>query len=357
MPPSSPHEDPPGQAWDLRAPRDAIDSPARDIRSGGLPFIEHHSPDTIGIVGVSAAMRRCLRQAEAAAGTEAAVLLAGETGTGKDLFARFLHQRSLRRSGPFVAIECAALPEVLLESKLFGHERGAYTGADRRRVGRLETARGGTVLLNDVAELPLRLQGKLLRALETREFERLGSSTPRRANVRIVATTRRDLTATVRMGAFRQDLFARLAGCAIHLPPLRERPEDIGLLAHYFLGQLRPHVLRIDDASLAAAEDYPWPGNARELRNAIERAVILAKGPVLSLDLPAADRETDGVDPVPCGATDLAAQVRDLKVRAITQALAQTAGNRTQAARLLGLDPASLFRMARRLGLWPASRP
>ena len=345
--------------WEPTAGDGGIDRPTstetdRSVaQSARRPFLEQRSRDVIEIVGVSAAIRHCIRQANAAGGTDVPVLLSGEPGTGKDLFARFVHQRSRRYGSPFVAVDCAGLPEVLLESKLFGHERGAYTGAEQRCRGRLETARGGSVLLNDVSELPLRLQAKLMRVLEDGHFERLGGSNPCRANVRILAATSRDLTASVRIGAFRKDLFLQLTATTIHLPPLREHPEDVPLMAYYLLGQLHPDVRRIDDTSLAAAEDYAWPGNARELRNVLERAVILADGPTISLDLPRAAGDDAGASVLASTGGELATQIRELKVRAIQRALTQTGGNRTRAAKLLGLDPASLFRMARRLGLWP----
>jgi transcriptional regulator with GAF, ATPase, and Fis domain len=325
------------------------------------PFLEQRAVASMEIVGVSSGIRWCTRQAERVAETDSTVLLGGETGTGKDLFARYVHQRSRRRSRPFVVVDCAALPETLLESELFGHERGAFTGADQRKLGRFETARGGTVFLDEIGELPLHLQGKLLRVLEAGEFHRLGSTETRHADVRIVAATNRDLESSVLAGAFRQDLFFRLNVFPIQVPPLRERREDISLLAHYFLGQMHGRACRIDDAALAAAEQYDWPGNVRELRNVIERAVILATDSTIGLDLPVPGRALPAGGPVPpralTGGATLAEQVRALKTQAIREALEQASGNRSRAAALLGLDPASLFRMAKRLGLWPMNRP
>jgi DNA-binding NtrC family response regulator len=244
-----------------------------------------HAPGAPPIVGRHPRLRTAVRLLQRVAVTESTVLLTGESGTGKELFARSLHGLSQRRGGPFVALNCAAIPEALLENELFGHEKGAYTGADRRQSGRFEAAEGGTLFLDEIGELPLGVQGKVLRVLEERTYERVGGGRTLRADVRLVAATNRDLEAMVQDSEFRSDLFFRLNVFPIELPALRDRPGDIPLLACHLLAEIaRRHQTeppRLDDdaAELLAAE--PWPGNVRELGNVLERAVILAEGPAL----------------------------------------------------------------------------
>ncbi|HEX2277175.1 MAG TPA: sigma 54-interacting transcriptional regulator [Candidatus Tectomicrobia bacterium] len=241
------------------------------------------------IVGKSAALHRVLQQVETVAPTDATVLISGETGTGKELIARAIHQLSPRRSQAFVKLNCAAIPAGLLESELFGHERGAFTGAIAQRIGRFELANRGTVFLDEIGELPLELQPKLLRVLQDREFERLGSPRTLRTDARLIAATNRDLAALVDAQQFRADLFYRVNVFPVHVPPLRERPEDIPLLVRHFAQQfarrLGKTIETIPSDTMQGLLRYPWPGNIRELQNIIERAVILSPGPVLQVPL------------------------------------------------------------------------
>ncbi len=235
-----------------------------------------------GIVGRSPALKRVLAQVEQVAGTDATVLLLGETGTGKELLARTLHSLSQRKDRPLVTLNCAVLPPTLIESELFGREKGAYTGALTRMAGRFEVADRSTLFLDEIGELPLELQAKLLRVLEEGRFERLGSTKPLQVNVRIIAATNRDLAQEVAAGRFRSDLYYRLSVFPIAVPPLRERPEDIPPLVWAFVRQnekkLNKMVDRISHRSMEALKRYPWPGNARELRNIVEHAMITSDG-------------------------------------------------------------------------------
>src|SRR3954468_6821573 len=239
------------------------------------------------IIGDSSQIRRLMQTVSTAAPTRASVLLQGESGTGKELFARAIHDQSERRDKPFIKLNCAALPEGLIESALFGHEKGAFTGALKRVEGAFERANGGTLLLDEVSEMRLDLQAKLLRVLQEREFERVGGSATIRVDVRIIATTNRDLAKEAAEGRFRQDLYYRLSVLPIYLPPLRERPEDIPLLAHRFAmntaKELKKEIVAIAPDAMAALQRHNWPGNVRELQHAIERAVILCAGNTLQL--------------------------------------------------------------------------
>jgi len=241
------------------------------------------------IIGNSASLRRVLKRVETVAPTDSTVLIYGETGTGKELIARGIHDLSPRRSKPFVKLNCAAIPTGLLESELFGHERGAFTGAIAQRIGRFEVADGGTIFLDEIGEIPLELQTKLLRVLQEREFERLGSSRTLRTDARLIAATNRDLEAMVSEQKFRSDLFFRLNVFPVHVPPLRERQGDIPLLVRHFTQQFSRRMNRMIETIPSAAMDslcrYHWPGNIRELQNVIERAVIISTGPVLSVDV------------------------------------------------------------------------
>ena len=240
------------------------------------------------VVGNSQALRLALRSVEQVAPTDSTVLLLGESGTGKDLFAQAIHARSARSGRPLVRVNCAALPSGLIESELFGHEKGAFTGASALRLGRFEIANGGTLFLDEVGDLPLDLQSRLLRVLQDGEFERLGSSHTKRVDVRLIAATNHDLDAAVKTGAFRRDLYYRLSVYPIVLPPLRERREDIPLLAHAFIARnqrrLRRRIRRVPSPVLEALQAYDWPGNVRELQNVVERAMIRATGDALELD-------------------------------------------------------------------------
>jgi formate hydrogenlyase transcriptional activator len=241
------------------------------------------------IIGNSASLRRVLRRVETVAPTDSTVLIYGETGTGKELIARGIHDLSPRRSKPFVKLNCAAIPTGLLESELFGHEKGAFTGAIAQRIGRFEVADGGTIFLDEVGEIPLELQTKLLRVLQEREFERLGSSRTLRTDARLIAATNRDLEAMVSEQKFRSDLFFRLNVFPVHVPPLRERQGDIPLLVRHFTQQFSRRMKKIMETIPSATMDalcrYHWPGNIRELQNVIERAVIISAGPALSIDV------------------------------------------------------------------------
>jgi formate hydrogenlyase transcriptional activator len=241
------------------------------------------------IVGKSASLRRVLKKVETVAPTDSTVLIYGDTGTGKELIARAIHDLSPRRSKPFVKLNCAAIPTGLLESELFGHEKGAFTGAIAQRIGRFEVANGGTIFLDEIGEVPLELQTKLLRVLQEREFERLGSSRTLRTDARLIAATNRDLETMVSEQKFRSDLFFRLNVFPVHVPPLRERQGDIPLLVRHFTQQFSRRMNRVIETIPSAAMDalsrYHWPGNIRELQNVIERAVIISSGPVLSIDV------------------------------------------------------------------------
>jgi Nif-specific regulatory protein len=306
------------------------------------------------MVGESPPMQEVYRFIAKVAPTDATVLICGESGTGKELVARAIHRNSPRASKPFVAINCAALTETLLESELFGHEKGAFTGAVAQKKGKLEVADGGTVFLDEIGEVPLALQVKLLRAIQEREFERVGGTRPVRVNVRWVAATNRDLRAAIRKGAFREDLFYRLNVVSIALPPLRERRSDIPLLAAYFADKFGRRVGRKNPGvSLQARTvlmNYDWPGNVRELENAIERAVVLGSGDlILPEDLP----ETI-LDPTPPEAEAtgrLHGSLREEKRRLILQAVRDAGGNQTEAAKLLGINPTYLSRLIRNLNL------
>jgi formate hydrogenlyase transcriptional activator len=239
------------------------------------------------IVGQSKPIRRVLKQIETVAPTDSTVLILGETGTGKELLARAVHNLSLRRDHSFVRVNCASIPAGLLESELFGHEKGAFTGAIAARVGRLELAHQGTIFLDEVGDIPLELQPKLLRALQEKEFERLGSTRTITSDVRIVAATNRDLGKLVASGQFRSDLFYRLNVFPVTVPPLRERREDIPLLVQYFLSKfsqrMKKNIERVPTDGMKALCNYAWPGNIRELEHVIERAVILSPGPELKV--------------------------------------------------------------------------
>ena len=243
--------------------------------------------DFAGIVGQSSALQEVLQQVEMVAGTDSSVLLLGETGTGKELIARAIHDRSRRKSRALVKVNCAAIPGGLLESELFGHERGAFTGAITQKIGRFELADQGSLFLDEIGDIPLELQPKLLRVLQEREFERLGSTVTRKVNLRVVAATHRSLEEMIQERQFRSDLYYRLNVFPIYIPPLRERPEDIPLLARHFAKEfarrMNKIVAAISPETMDALTGYPWPGNVRELQNVIERSVVIHQRGELSV--------------------------------------------------------------------------
>jgi DNA-binding NtrC family response regulator len=306
------------------------------------------------IIGASQKMREAVETARKAAKSNATVLLLGESGTGKEVFARAIHNWSERTNQPFVAINCVGLSKELLESELFGHEKGAFTGADQQKKGKIELANGGTVFLDEVGDISQELQTKLLRFLQEREFDRVGGVRPIHVDVRIIAATNRDLEDAVKQDRFRADLYHRLNVIPISLPPLRERTEDIAPLAEYFLrrysSESKKSFHEITKDALAKLGAYHWPGNVRELANTIERAVVLGNGPVLTIqDLPgriAASEERSSSDSLSYREA-MESRRREL----VLKALAQSQGNRTVAAKVLGLHEKYFFRLIKTLGI------
>jgi DNA-binding NtrC family response regulator len=298
------------------------------------------APPEYGIVVRAPVMRQLLEQARQVAASKASVLIEGESGTGKELVARLIHGSSPRAQRPFIRVNCAALSESLVESELFGHEKGAFTGADESRPGRFELADGGTLLLDEISEMSVKLQAKLLRALEEEEFERVGGARTLRVDVRIVATTNRHLEKESRQGAFRQDLYYRLNAIHLQLPPLRVRREDIAVLAQHFFNQFRqetaPGVRGISAQVMRTLSAYDWPGNVRQLRNVIHRACILASGPEIDEhDLPPLETPPPDILAMP---QTIAAMERQL----ILATLHETGGNKTAAAQRLGVTARTL---------------
>jgi Nif-specific regulatory protein len=311
----------------------------------------HHS-----MVGESKAMREVYEFVSRVAGRDSTVLIWGESGTGKELVARAVHVNSSRVNKPFVAINCAAITETLLESELFGHERGAFTGAVAQKKGKLEVAEGGTVFLDEIGELALPMQAKLLRVLQEREFERVGGTRPIKLDVRLIAATNRDLKEASRTGTFRSDLYYRLNVVSLQMPSLRERREDIPLLAAFFAAQhaekVKRRVAGISPEAQACLTRYDWPGNVRELENAIERAVVLGSTEViLAEDLPDSILEETVSSGQPVNA--LAEGIREAKKVLIERAIEQADGNYTEAAKILGVHANHLFRLIRTLNLKP----
>ena len=306
------------------------------------------------ILGESETLKRAVGETQRVAQTEATVLLLGESGTGKELFARAVHHLSARRDNPFVAINCAAIPETLIENELFGHERGAFTGATDRRQGKFELASGGTVFLDEIGELPLAVQGKLLRAIEEKVVDRIGGSAPVAVDVRVVAATNKDLKAAVDNGQFRGDLFFRLAVFPIEVPPLRDRGDDIIMLAQHFAAEigreLRGREAQLSSGAVDALKQHHWPGNVRELENAIERACILSDSLILEpADLglgPSATHESGSLEQLDLSGTLSEVAHRALRIverRKIVRALEANHGNKSKTAEDLGVSYKTLL--------------
>ncbi len=310
------------------------------------------------IVATSEAMIEVLEVMERAAAFKSTVLITGESGTGKEVLARAVHDQSPRRSQAFVAVNCGAIPENLLESELFGHAKGAFTGADRAHRGLFAEADGGTLFLDEIGELPPSLQVKLLRVLQEEEIRPVGETKPRSVDVRVIAATARDLDAEVREGRFREDLFYRLDVVRLRVPPLRERPKDVPLLLDHFLARFRDSlgkpVRTVSDEALERLVGYRWPGNVRELENVIERAVILADGDTLGVaQLPDSLTRSEDAGPARSGPVDLRLKVarRAAEIEVIERALEATGGNRAQAARLLDISDRALFYKIKEYGI------
>jgi DNA-binding NtrC family response regulator len=306
------------------------------------------------VVGESAAMKQAVELAKKAASSNATVLLLGESGTGKEIFARAIHNWSERRDRPFIAINSVGLTKELLESELFGHEQGAFTGAHRRKTGKIELAHGGTIFFDEIGDVSAELQAKLLRFLQEREFERVGGVTPISVDVRIIAATNRNLERSVKEEQFRADLYYRLNVVAINLPPLRERREDIGPLCQYFLRKHSVAIGRplteISPEVKKKLESYDWPGNVRELANVIERAVVLGSGLTISLeDIPG--RIAAGWIPSAPGLQSYRDGLNAARKELLLKALATTHGNRSAAAKLLGLEAKYFLKLMKSLGI------
>jgi len=312
------------------------------------PQLHHH------MLGQSKRMREIYEFISKVAPTDSTVLIYGESGTGKELAARAIHENSPRADKPFMAINCAALVETLLESELFGHEKGAFTGATTQKKGKLEIANGGTVFLDELGELAPVLQAKLLRVLQEQQFERVGSTRSMQVDIRLIAATNKNLMQAVEDGGFRKDLYYRLDVVSFEMPPLRERREDIVPLANYFSAKFKHKSRRCVSGISAAAQahllDYHWPGNVRELENVIERAVVLGNSDVILLeDLPQTLIEGEPIGNAPL--TTISNAVKESKKHLILKAIDQASGNYTEAAKVLGVHPNHLHRLVRTMNL------
>ena len=311
--------------------------------------------DLSNIIGRSQPMKELLEVLAMVAPTEATVLITGESGTGKELIAKAVHGHSPRKGGPLVTVNCAALAESLLESELFGHEKGAFTGADRRCEGRFVQADKGTIFLDEIGEVSPAMQAKLLRAIQEREVQRVGSDKPLKVDVRILAATNKDLRAEAEAGRFREDLYYRLNVVSLHVPPLRERSEDIPLLAQHFVRRFakknRKDIKGLTPQAMDVLIRYPWPGNVRELENALERAVILSLGDyVTERELPARLAAEAAEDEAPAGAFDGEKALEDIEREAILATLEKAGGNKSEAARVLGITRTTLLKKLKKYG-------
>jgi DNA-binding NtrC family response regulator len=313
------------------------------------------SKDAADLIGSSPATRALLAEAGRVAASTATVLVTGESGAGKQVLAEWLHRRSPRADGPFVYVNLGALQDELAESTLFGHEKGAFTGAHQRHVGKVELASGGSLFLDEIGDVSARLQVKLLHFLDTGEFERLGGSRTIRADVRVLAATNRDLAKAIRTGSFREDLFFRLNVIGLRVPPLRERADDIVPMAETFLERYAAALgkpgLRFADPTAEALRRYGWPGNVRQLRNVVERMAVLAGGPSLTPDLLPPEFSAPASDGDPLDALGLHEAEREFRIRHIRAALRRAGGNKAEAARRLGLQRTFLVRLIRELGI------
>ncbi len=309
-------------------------------------------PQADGVIAEDPGSRDVLLLASRVARTDATVLLTGESGTGKEVFARYIHDQSARARGPFVAINCAAIPDSLLEATLFGHERGAFTGAQSAQAGKFEQANGGTLLLDEISEMPLGLQAKLLRVLQEREVERVGGKKPVVLDIRVLATSNRDMAAEVKAGRFREDLFYRLNVFPLAIPALRDRPRDILPLASHFLalhGRRAGRAARFDSGAEAKLAAYAWPGNVRELENLIQRTVILAPTDLISAEtlplavpMQAPTRHVSLAEDAGAGTAAGPANMKDLERQHILETLAKVGGSRKKAVELLGISERTL---------------
>jgi len=308
------------------------------------------------IIGRAPGMQEIYRTIEKVANSDSSVLVTGESGTGKELVARAIHMRGRRREGPFVRVNCGALAEGVLESELFGHERGAFTGAVKQRLGRFELADGGVLFLDEIADIPAAVQVRLLRVLQEHEFERVGGEQTIRTNTRVIAATHRDLREEVAAGRFREDLYYRLYVIPIHLPPLRERKGDIPLLAHHFVERIAQQLQRpptvLDEEALTLLSRYGWPGNVRELENALERAMVLCEeNRIGASDLAFLQPEMASSVPLPAGLPPLTDALSDLERALIVRAMEQAGGVKTEAAKLLQIKPSALYYKLEKYGL------
>jgi two-component system response regulator HydG len=309
-----------------------------------------------GIIGSSEKMRRVLDICAQIAPTDVGVLITGETGTGKELVAKAIHMNSLRKDKRFVPVNCAALSPQLIESELFGHEKGSFTGANYQRKGYFEHAHRGTIFLDEVGDIPMETQIKLLRTLESREVTRIGSNDPIQIDVRVIAATNRDLEARVKEGAFREDLYYRLKVVTVHLPPLRERPQDIPLLIHHYIGEFslahRKTITDITPEALGHLVQYPWKGNVRELKNVIENMVVISPGPVLGVEnLPENIHHAEPRAPASTLGSLASIPIRDVERELIKNTLDQMGGNRQATAKVLKIGERTLYRKLKRYHL------
>jgi DNA-binding NtrC family response regulator len=325
--------------------------------------LEAISEETHSVIHGSEAMKRTLALAEQIAPSEASVLITGESGTGKEVIARFIHKKSNRASKPFIAVNCAAIPANLMESELFGHEKGAFTGANARRIGKFEEANGGTLLLDEISEMDISLQAKLLRAIQEREIDRVGGNKPIKVNIRILATSNRDLEAEVKKGGFREDLYFRLNVISLHLPSLKDRVGDIAPLSDYFIEKYSKAnglpTRKLSADALTKLEGYDWPGNVRELENIIHRSVLMAQGNQIDVNAillparantlaaqsaapaaaPSAPQPAQTVAAKPAKVNNLVGRtVEEVEKELILDTLDHCLGNRTQAAQILGIS-------------------